>query len=114
MTSRPTTFAWPLRFTQSGQFATVEQGSAAEKVQRLDLIRETPAGSARATPEFGRPELAFAQGARGLEERRLALVAALEEQSSGVTGWSVTRTGDELAVDVRGVADDTPMQGADA
>jgi hypothetical protein len=111
MSSRPTTFAWPIRFTQSGQFAAVEQGSAGEKAQRLDMIRSTPTGSARATPEFGRPELAFAQGPVGAEQRRLALIAALREHSSGVDGWSVVRDGDDWTVDVRGVADDTPAMG---
>ena len=57
--AEPPHLALPLRVTNLGQFATVEQDSVGEIAQNVSVILATPIGSRVEVPDFGSPRPEF-------------------------------------------------------
>lgn len=109
-------FDWryPLHFDPAtGDYALVRIGSGAEKGGCAAHIADTPLGTERARPDFGRPELAFGQGEQGQREAAAILQAAVDRQEPRVAGlYDIVLEPAEdgvgaMTIDVRAVPDDT-------
>lgn len=106
--------SYPLAFDAStGDFRAVQIGSAVEVGQCAQRICDTPQGAEYARPDFGVPELAFAQGAPGMQAAADGLLQVVESQEPRAAGqfevsWEGPAGGvGKLTVDVRSVADYT-------
>jgi hypothetical protein len=111
--------AYPLRYNPAtGDLVTVTTDSAVEIGQCVQKIADTPRGTEKARPQFGRPELAFVQGSDGMQTAADLLYAAIDDQEKRAQGaYRIESEGPvghagKLTVDVRGMADSTPSEDA--
>lgn len=105
------TLAWPFAWTSSGQIASTTVGTVAEIGQCVDVVLSTPLRGLRADPDFGRPDVNFGQGIQGRERELAAVEAAITDHEPRARGYTLIQSPDgTINVDVRGMADDTPVE----